>query len=153
MGSVPVLNSLAAGVSSQVSYVLEYACRSGYLVCALAAVPLPVRDRNIRQPRRKWPRNLYLLLPSPAPRSLHRSVSFSRSGVAFVCAQRGGTQPTVVELCAVIWRIKDYDVRPYVTVTAVLAATFFVNVMMLRVHVMCLLHLFNYSIYFSRFRQ
>lgn len=55
--------------------------------------------------------------------------------LAFVCARHGGTQPTVVELCAVIWRIKDYDVRPYVTVTAVPAATFFVNVMMLRSHV------------------
>lgn len=85
LGSVPCfeLGWLRASVAN-VSYVLEYACRSGYLVCALAAVPLPVRDRNIRQPRRKWPRNLYLLLPSPAPRSLHRSVSFSRSGVS-VC--------------------------------------------------------------------
>lgn len=70
-----------------------------------------------------------LRVPAIAP-------SLSLVGIsAFVGARRGGTQPTIVELCAVIWRIKDYDVRPYVTVTAVLGATFFVNVMMLRIYV------------------
>lgn len=39
--------------------------------------PLPVRDRNIRQPRRKWPRNLYLLLPSPTRAPLPPSRSHS----------------------------------------------------------------------------
>lgn len=31
-------------------------------------LPTTGSNRNIRQPRRKWPRNLYLLLPSPAAR-------------------------------------------------------------------------------------